>query len=274
MGDLVEDIVARVADPINVASDTDATIARRRGGSAANVAAAAGGLGHPTRFLGQVGDDAIGSSLIAELGTDGVDVSHVRRSGRTGTIVVLVDPTGERSMLTDRAACLDLDEPSERWLEGVRTLHVPLYSLVADPLAATARTVIGWAHDRDVAVSIDVSSVALIRQLGVSAVFDILDELRPAVVFANEVEAAALGVAGPIVGAITVVKQGPDSVVVFAGDARHDVPPMAVERGADTTGAGDAFAAGFLTSDWSTDVVAACRSGHRAAAIALRSNRG
>jgi len=273
LGDLVEDIAIRVEDPVNVASDTDASIARRRGGSAANVAAMAARLGHDSRFLGQVGDDAIGAALIAELEADGVDASLVRRIGRTGTIVVLVDPTGERSMLTDRAACLELDQPSKRWLDDVTTLHVPMYSLVVDPLAATARTVIGWAHAREVAVSIDVSSVALIEQLGATEVIGMLGELRPSIVLANEIEAAALGVQGPLCAAVTVVKQGPDPVVIFAGGDRYDVPTTPVERGADTTGAGDAFAAGFLTAAWSADVVAACESGHDAAARALRSQR-
>ncbi|MFW2336415.1 carbohydrate kinase family protein [Ilumatobacter sp.] len=273
LGDLVEDIAIRVDDPVNVASDTAASIDRRRGGSAANVAVMASRLGHACRFLGQVGDDLIGAALIAELEAEGVDASLVRRAGRTGTIVVLVDPTGERSMLTDRASCLALDRPSEAWLDSVTTLHVPMYSLAIDPLAATATTVIGWAHDRDVAVSIDVSSVALIEQVGVSGVLSMLDELRPSVVLANEIEAAALGVQGPLCEAITVVKQGPDPVVVFAGDDRFDVPTTPVERGADTTGAGDAFAAGFLTADWRVDLVAACRSGHGAAARALRSHR-
>ena len=274
LGDLVEDIAIRVDDPVNIASDTAASIDRRRGGSAANVAVMASRLGHDCRFLGQVGDDLIGAALIAALEAEGVDAGFVRRAGRTGTIVVLVDPTGERSMLTDRAACLEFDRPSDAWLDGVTTLHVPMYSLAADPLAATATTVIGWAHDRDIAVSIDVSSVALIEQVGASGVLSMLDELRPSLVFANEIEAAALGgVYGPLCEAITVVKQGPDPVVIFAGDDRFDVPTTPVERGADTTGAGDAFAAGFLTADWRSDVVAACRSGHDAAARALRSNR-
>jgi len=92
----VDDIVVRIntsapAAAIHVGSDTGATIVRRRGGSAANVAAIAGRLTGAARFLGQVGDDAIADALLAELTADGVDVSCVRRHGRTGAIVVLVE---------------------------------------------------------------------------------------------------------------------------------------------------------------------------------------
>jgi sugar/nucleoside kinase (ribokinase family) len=273
LGDLIEDVVVHVDDPVNVASDTAARIERRRGGSAANVAAAAARLGRASRFLGQVGDDPIGVALVAELKAAGVDTSFVRRRGRTGTIAVLVDPMGERTMLTDRGACTDLDRPEPHWLGGVTTVHVPLYSLVGEPLASTASTVIRWAHERDIDVSIDVSSVALIEGFGRVAVLDLLSRLRPSIVFANGDEAVALGVDGQVAGAVTVVKNGAAPAVVFAGGSRHEVPAQPIDEVGDTTGAGDAFAAGFLTADWRSDQIAACESGHRTAADVIRRHR-
>lgn len=269
LGDLVEDVVVRVDDPVNVATDTDAHITRRRGGSAANVAAAAARSGHRARFIGQVGDDPIGAALIDDLAADGVDTSFVRRGGRTGTIAVLVDTTGERTMLTDRGACTDLDPPEPMWLEGVATLHVPMYSLVGEPLATTATTTIGWARDRDIDVSIDVSSVALIEAGGAAVVLASLRRLDPAVVFANADEARALGITGAIARAVTVVKRGAASAEVFVADERYEVPATPVAAVGDTTGAGDAFAAGFLSADWRDDVVAATHAGHRSAAAAI-----
>ena len=272
LGDLVEDVVVRLDGPLNVASDTPAHIVRRRGGSAANTAVAAASTGSRSRFIGQVGDDAIGAALLAEMRSDGVDVDPVRRSGSTGTIVALVDASGERSMLTDRRACIDLTDPDPSWLDGVATLHVPLYSLVSGAIARTASTVIGWAHERSIAVSIDVSSTAVMLELGVDVLRDRLGQLRPDVLFANRDEASVLDLGTAWAGAIRVVKRGPEPALVYEPDGTCcEVAAIEVSDVDDTTGAGDAFAAGFLTHapGWRSDAIGACRSGHRVAAAVL-----
>lgn len=271
LGDLIEDIAVRVARPVNVASDTTSVISRRRGGSAANVAETAALLGHSARFIGQVGTDPIGAALIADLSSSGVDVRFVRRAGTTGTIIVLVDPTGERTMLTDRRTCLDLADAESAWLDGVSTLHVPLYSLIGGATASTASTVVAWANDRGVAVSLDLSSTTLMSEAGNDVVRELIDRARPDVIFANTDEAAAFGIDGAVGDAITVVKSGPDPAVLhLAAAAPIEIPATPAANVRDTTGAGDAFAAGFLASPgWRDDPASACRSGHRAAHLLL-----
>ncbi len=106
VGDLVEDIVVWPAARARYATDNPAAVHRARGGSAANVAAFAAGL-VPARFIGCVGDDPVADMLTGELTAAGVDV-RVQRRGRTGTIVVLVDRRGERTMYPDRGAAAAL----------------------------------------------------------------------------------------------------------------------------------------------------------------------
>src|SRR5688572_17833675 len=108
VGDLVEDVVVLLDGPPARGTDTTARISRHRGGSAANVAVAAAAASREkrARFVGHVGADDLGDRLLAELAAAGVDLA-VTRGGHTGSIVVLVDPDGERTMLTDRGASPD-----------------------------------------------------------------------------------------------------------------------------------------------------------------------
>ena len=273
LGDLVEDVVVWLHESINYGTDTPARIVRRRGGSAANVAAFAAAAG-ASRFVGQVGDDDIGERLLAGLRADGVE-TVVARGGHTGSIVVVVDPTGERTMLTDRGAATDLRELPVGALEGVHALHVPAYSLTVNPLAATAQTAIDTARRLGVRISVDASSTALLREFGVKRFRQLVEQLRPDVFFCNRDEHRALGLdrGAPMPGCdITVIKAGADpTVAVIEGTTRMiAVPP--VSHIVDTTGAGDAFAAGFLMA-WihEGDPVNAIDEAHRLAARVLAS---
>lgn len=272
LGDLVEDIAVRLGEAVNVASDTTATIRRRRGGSAANMAVAVARLGCSARFIGQVGADPVGEMLVAELRRAGVEPA-VRHEGRSGTIVVLVDQQGERTMLTDRGSCGDLADPDPGWLDDVAALHVPAYSLVGGRLATTAATLVGWAHQRGALVSIDLSSAALVDAVGADAFGVLISSLAPDLVLANELEAARFGGAERLaeIGArVTVVKQGAAPALVHAQGGWTEVTARRVLEVRDTTGAGDAFAAGMVAG--LVDGLApqdAAEQGHGTAAAAL-----
>ncbi len=274
VGDLVEDVVVHLLEDVNVASDTRSVVTRRRGGSAANMIEAACRAGGRARFIGQVGDDPTGRWLTEQLEAVGADVV-VRWRGRTGTIVVLVDPSGERTMLADRAACTELTDPDLAWLDGLHTLHIPYYSLVGEPLAATTTTLAQWCNERGIRVSVDASSAALLQHDGADVALDRMAALRPDVVLANELEAEVLGAGlhpDRLGGATVVVKHGSAPAVVLQhGLDAITVPGVRLDDVRDTTGAGDAFAAGLLLAlAGGDDIAAAVRHGHDVAASALR----
>ena len=269
-GDLVEDVVVWLDEPLRHGTDARSRVFRTPGGSGANVARFAAGL-VPTRFLGCVGPDRPGDALVEQLTAAGVDV-RVQRHGRTGTVVLLIDETGERTMFPDRAASALLDEIPDAWLDGLRLLHVPAYSFEGGPTATAVIAAIRRAHERDILVSIDASSTGMLTHYGVDAFRALLADLAPDLLLANASEAALLGLdVSP--RTTVVVKAGADPTVVhLPGGERWEVPVPPVATIRDLTGAGDAFAAGFLAAFLeSDDLVAACVGGHASAARVLSS---
>lgn len=273
VGDLVEDIVVWRERDRRPGTDNPARITRTRGGSAANVAALAAQAGAPARFIGRVGDDAAGLQLTDALAACGVDV-RVQRDGRTGTVVVLVDPTGERTMFPDRGAAAELSGVPAEWLESVGLLHATSYSFAAEPAAAATLDLIRAGRAAGIAVSLDASSTGVLEDIGIARYLDLVQAIRPSVFFANASEAALLDLdRPPFAHTLTVVKNGSGPTILrFCGGDRVVIPVAAVDGVRDTTGAGDALAAGFLAARLrGEDVPGAVRAGHALARAILGS---
>ena len=249
IGDLVEDVVVWLNTELNIGSDTESVIRRTRGGSAANVSMFAALTGTPSRSIGQVGNDRLGSQLCEVLRDSDVDV-QVIADGRTGSIVVLVQPNGQRSFLTDRGVASHLAHFDATLMNDVSILHVPTYSLTDEPLASTCVQYINTARATGSIVSIDASSSSVLTQYGTDRYRALIQLLQPDVFMCNEDEAKVLGLGAqqPMVGAaLTIIKQGPLPVIAVQHDGTTtEVAVTPVANIVDTTGAGDAFAAGFL----------------------------
>lgn len=260
VGDLIEDVVVRLHDLIHRDTDTPSTIVRRRGGSAANVAYFAAKLTGQSRFVGCVGSDPLGDSLVTQLTHHGVDVRG-ERHGRTGSIVVIASPDGERTMLTDRGGATDLERWEPAWLDDVDVLHLPFYSFAKDPLARSSSAAVHLAKERTISVSVDLSSVTLIERLGGQSVVDSLRRLEPDVVFATRGELDAVGTDDwTVLGTRLLVVKDAQHPIRLSGDGvvGDTYPTREIDQVVDGTGAGDAFAAAFLTSWTAGRPVPAC----------------
>ena len=275
IGDLIEDVVVWLSAEPNLGTDTDSIIQRTRGGSAANVAMFAALTGTESRFIGQVGNDALGQQLCSSLQQAGVDVCVIAE-GRTGSIVVLVQPNGERTFLTDRGVASHLSLVDASLMANVGILHVPSYSLVTEPLASTSLLYIKAAQSLGAVISIDASSTSVLEHFGVARYKSLIQSIQPQVFLCNEDEAGLLGVGateGMLGAALTVIKRGAHSTLAISqNNERSEVAVAPVANIVDTTGAGDAFAAGFLPTFVATnDVEVAIARGHAIAARVLRS---
>ncbi len=299
LGDLVLDVVLAPDRPIETGTDVPGSVGIRQGGSAANTARWLARLGADVQLVCAVGRDGAGRSLVAQVQADGVRVHAARIAGeRTGRIGVLVLPNGERSFVADRRAALALrpDHLRPEWFARLDLIHLPAYSLMGEPIAATARDAVARARATSGAtsgatqgaqVSLDLSSIGPLLVEGRRRARDLVESVMPDVIFATEGEAQAFLGRAATAGildhaAIAVIKRGARGARVHARVAgaeplTFDVATPQVAA-ADTTGAGDAFSAGFIAG-WLTARAAgrhladalhrATVAGHRAAARQL-----
>jgi sugar/nucleoside kinase (ribokinase family) len=231
LGDVLLDVIVRLGTPLASGDDVVATTTLVPGGQAANVAAWAAALGAEARVVGVLGDDDAGGILRRELEARGVDVCGPR-GGRTGVVVSLVAPDGERTMASDRASAGELDDVEPAWLE-CDALHLSGYALLGGAAIRAARL----ARERGASVSVDLSSWTHVER-NRDALRETLDAVKPDVVFGNEREWQVLG---DVEARVRVVKRGARGIGVD-GEEHAAVPVEAV----DSTGAGDALAAGFI----------------------------
>jgi len=251
LGDLLLDVIVRLDTRLASGDDAVAKTTLAPGGQAANVAAWATALGASARIVAVQAEDDAGAIVGRELANRGVDVCGPL-GGRTGVVVSLVQPDGDRTMASDRgsAAGLGAEDMEDGWLE-CDALHLSGYSLLGGPITGAAQRAAAFAHEQGARVSVDLSSWTHVRRLG-SSMREALAEVKPHVVFGNEREWDAIG---EVATAMRVVKRGPRGIVVD-GEERAAVPVTAV----DSTGAGDALAAGFIVggADLALETAARC----------------
>jgi len=246
LGDLLLDVIVRLEQPLETGTDAAALTRTGAGGQAANVAAWAAVLGAEARFIGKRGDDPAAALAAGELARLGVEVFGPVALGRNGVVVSIVGEDGDRAMASDRgvAPTLSADELEPAWFEGCSHIHLSGYSLMASPIGGAAERAVELVRAAGGAVSVDLASSRVIAKFGPDRLVGVLEELRPELVFANEREREAIGTA-VLADATWVLKLGSAGCAVERDGERSKFPAVSTEV-VDTTGAGDAFAAGYL----------------------------
>jgi ribokinase len=222
------------------------------GGSAANTAIGLARLGCKVGFIGKVGCDREGEVLLKDFCAEGVDTAGTTRAeqGKSGTVLGFVDKKGARTLYIDSGVndTITLDEVNTRYASRAQFLH--LTSFVGDQSFQTQKKLLDALPD-SVKVSFDPG--ALYARRDYVTLEPILK--RTYVLMPNALELGLLTgkldycqAADLMVGRgvkIVAVKLGADGCYVTDGRERHLIEPFNVQV-ADTTGAGDAFCAGFL----------------------------
>jgi sugar/nucleoside kinase (ribokinase family) len=264
IGDLMLDVLVEPDGPLRAGDDTPGRIRMECGGQAANVAAWVTALGGQARLVcAQAGGDD-GARAASRLEARGVEILGPRVPGRGGAVVSIIGPGGQRSLVSDPGSTRAL-RPAHlqaEWFAGCAWLHVSGYHLLDDDAAPAALRTAELARSHGARVSLDLAYAARLRELGSDEVRRRVRGLGPDVVFQTEEEADALG--GPPPAQVSVVKRGADGCTVTSAGEAFSLPALGASV-LDTTGAGDALAAGFLIGG-GDDLRAAAEGGLSAAA--------
>ncbi|HEX8525354.1 adenosine kinase [Allosphingosinicella sp.] len=230
------------------------------GGSAGNTAAGVAMLGGRAGFVGQVAADQLGEVFTHDIRSMGVEFTTPVLSGvsiPSGRVLILVTPDAQRTMNTflGAAQLLDIKALDEAQVRDAAILYLEGYLWDPEtPRAAMERAIdIAREAKRKVAFTLSDSFCVDRHRDGFNA---LIDSGRLDILFANEAElmsltdetdfdAAVASAAARV--PILVVTRSEQGALAVEGGKRTDVPAEPVAQIVDTTGAGDLFAAGFLT---------------------------
>lgn len=250
--------------------------ARGAGGGAVNAARVFASLGHGASFAGMIGRDAIGAVFRSDIAASGIEAFLQEGDTPTGEFCAMIAPDGERTILVAPGAAIRLDPEAipAAFFRPESTLYLDGF-LAANPEAVMA--IVSRAASAGMRIALDVAGFRIAtkhRDL-------FLDLIRSACswTFMNEDEFIALAEAGVdealqrfsagASGIVVVKRAETGAVCVSDGSVLESaVRPI---RATDTTGAGDAFAAGFLSAALSGAPLARClRLGNRVAEQAIQ----
>jgi len=255
LGDLNLDVYATHPDRLPPGAERRSNVWAEAGGSAGTFARVAARQGACVTFVGAVGEDLVGDLLIQSLERDGIRPA-IKRSPLPSGIILALDQGDDRAMICSRGANDGLHERDIQasLLRKADHLHVSGYAILSDPQRAAAQRAIRLAADLSLTVSLDPPPANLISSFGASAFLDAIEGV--VWLFPNRSEGQTLtglrqeaeiveALGGRFsAGALTL---GTEGALAWRQEERSHQSPAATVV-ANPTGAGDAFAAGFVTA--------------------------
>ncbi len=228
------------------------------GGSASNTAAGVASLGGSAAFFGKVCDDGLGRVFTHDIRAAGVayDTRPLDETPPTARSMIFVTPDGERSMNTYLGACVELGpedvEPEKAAAAKVSYFEGYLWDppRAKEAIRLTARI----AHEAGRQVAITLSDSFCVDRYR-DEFLDLIRSKTVDIVFANAAELHSLYQTSSLEAGLEAIEadcelaavtRSEKGSIVVSGGQRVEVDAFAVDRVADTTGAGDLYAAGFL----------------------------
>lgn len=227
------------------------------GGSAANTTFNACRLGLRTAFVGKLGGDDVADQYLARFARAGVNTTRFKRGTLpNGRSLILTTPDAQRTMRTFLGAVLSFgpEEIGPEDFAGCRHVHIEGYVVFN---RALADAVLRAARTAGCSISLDLASFEVVRaardwlleqiSLGLDLVFANEDEIRAFFPDAVGADYGALARRLAALGCTAAVKLGKDGAWIARGDELHLIAPHRIPDAIDSNGAGDAWAAGFLS---------------------------
>jgi sugar/nucleoside kinase (ribokinase family) len=256
IGDVMLDVVVKLQGAINYGEDTPSKITTHGGGAAGNVASWIAHAGTGASIVARVGNDSAGAALISEFHDLKVDHSSLKKtSDATGVVVILVDQKGERTMFPETGANSGLSLGDMPALDGFDAAYISGYALLNPLSRPGVLQMISEIKKAGLPIFYDTVTVGAMKEVDCSLIhtwLPLMDYVLP-----NEEEALYVADATDIDGALkkllemcpaVIIKRGAQGACAQErGGNRIDVDALATVV-ADTTGAGDSFAGGFIAA--------------------------
>ncbi|CAB4603485.1 MAG: hypothetical protein F2586_01780 [Actinobacteria bacterium] len=275
IGDIMLDVVVLLNRPIVEGLETRAQISTQGGGAAANVATWLAHNKTPSYLVTRIGDDSAGQTLIAELNKYGVEhSSQVIANKGTGVVVVIVGREGERTMFPDSGANAGLGLSDLPDLSQFSAVYLSAYALINSQSREGVLQIVEAVKAAGLPIILDPATVGVLMEVGVSTANDWLQFVDTIIL--NEEESHFLtGKENPVDAAAqllnqvktVVIKRGSNGALGQTRNGQLIQVQAKKTTVVNTTGAGDAFAAGFI-SIWGNngELIEALESGAELAA--------